>query len=724
MSRVFIAEDAALKRRVVVKVLPAEMVGEVSIARFQREIAVAARLQHPHIVPLLSTGETQGVPFYTMPFVDGETLRDRLARVGELPVVEAVRLLREIATALGYAHEQGVVHRDIKPENVLLSGGVALVTDFGVAKALGDASTSDRGPLTATGVSVGTPAYMSPEQVSADPNVDHRADIYAFGMLAYEMLAGQSPFAGRTAQQLLAAHVIDAPEPLQTRRPSVPPALAALVMRCLEKRPADRPQQASEIVHALDAVATPAQTMARARGSSRRSRVVLAAAALIVVAAGARRGSASVGMRTAATVVVAAAHRAVRESHRRRALRSHRANCRRPNLAAGRAGRLDRRRSVEHRIDGAARHDGGEAQRLKRLSDATHAGLLLSGTIVLRGDSLVLQGQVTDARTDKVAFPLVPATSLASDPIAAVDALGDRLLGALGGGPDIIVATRRGWRAPTYAAYQEFSAGWERFAVQGDVIGSRPFFERAIALDSTYTRAYQLLGRQYIEAREFERADSMARRIEHLPQGLSTVERLQLDYMKADLAGDIPGLLRSQQQLVARDSNPLSARLVGEAAMFMLRPDIAVPAFEFSEPAMSLLGGIAARGHTADFSESLHEAGMHDRELRLITDKRSLFPEIGCVRGRQLRAYAGLAQPTPALALADTMARAANDSSGRVLLYLETGAAEFRAHGDTRHRLAVARDGSPLDVDESSAGAVGGTPILRGCHAALERNGG
>src|SRR6185503_19532387 len=217
MSRVFVASDATLRRSIVVKVLPPELAADVSVARFQREISLAARLQHPHIVPLLGTGDAGGLPYYTMPFVDGETLRDRLTRGGELPVGEAVRLLREIATALAYAHEKGVVHRDVKPENVLLTGGIALVTDFGVAKALIASATAADGGLTSVGVSIGTPAYMSPEQVAADPNVDHRADLYALGMVAYEMLAGQAPFAGRPVQALLSAHITDKPEPLEKR---------------------------------------------------------------------------------------------------------------------------------------------------------------------------------------------------------------------------------------------------------------------------------------------------------------------------------------------------------------------------------------------------------------------------------------------------------------------------------------------------------------------------
>ena len=263
MSRVFTARETALGRPVVVKVLPPDLAAGVSTERFKREISVAARLQHPHIVPLLSAGETEGVPYFTMPFVEGESLRVRLARRGELPVSEAVRILREIASGLAYAHEHGVVHRDIKPDNVLFAGDVAMVADFGVAKALVAAGSDERsGTVTSLGTALGTPAYMAPEQATADPTTDHRADVYAFGVVAYEMLTGLPPFTGRNASQLLAAQVTEPPEPISRRRPTLPPTLAALVMRCLEKRPSDRPQTAAEIVHALDDITTPSGGMA------------------------------------------------------------------------------------------------------------------------------------------------------------------------------------------------------------------------------------------------------------------------------------------------------------------------------------------------------------------------------------------------------------------------------------------------------------------------------
>src|SRR5713226_2842544 len=260
MSRVFLAQETALKRRVVIKVLPPEMAAGVNIERFRREIALAASLQHPHIVPLLTAGSSGDLLYYVMPYVEGESLRAKLAREGELSIGEAVRVLTDVVDALSYAHAQGVVHRDIKPENVLIARKHAVVTDFGVAKAV-SASTGGAS-LTSLGVALGTPAYMAPEQAAADPHVDHRADLYALGVLGYEMLTGRPPFALATSQATLAAQVTQTPQPVTAQRPAVPTALNALVMRCLEKHPADRWQNGTELAHQLEAMATPSGGMA------------------------------------------------------------------------------------------------------------------------------------------------------------------------------------------------------------------------------------------------------------------------------------------------------------------------------------------------------------------------------------------------------------------------------------------------------------------------------
>src|SRR2546428_12104371 len=222
MSRVFVATEASLHRAVVIKLLPPEFASEVSEARFKQEIELAAHLQHPNILPLLTAGAKGDLLFYVMPFVSGESLRHRLTREGKLPVADAVRILHEMADALAYAHAEGVIHRDVKPENILLQGGHAVLTDFGVARALVESRSGGR--LTDTGLALGTPGYMSPEQAAGERHVDARADVYALAGGGYEMLAGVPPFAGAAGQAPLAAHLPATPEPPADPRAAGPPA--------------------------------------------------------------------------------------------------------------------------------------------------------------------------------------------------------------------------------------------------------------------------------------------------------------------------------------------------------------------------------------------------------------------------------------------------------------------------------------------------------------------
>jgi serine/threonine protein kinase len=250
MAVVYLAEDLKHGRKVAVKVLRPEIAGSLGADRFLREIAIAGRMSHPNIVGLLDSGEDAGTLFYVMPHVAGGSLRARLSKEGELPVADAIRILREAVDALRYAHGQGIVHRDIKPENVLFADSHPQLADFGIARAVSAAATDTR--LTGTGITVGTPAYMAPEQAAGDPNVDHRADLYAIGLLGYEMLTGAHPFGSLPPLQQIAAQVtraIDSPDRL---RPAVPARLAAIVTRCLEKRPADRWQSADELLRELD----------------------------------------------------------------------------------------------------------------------------------------------------------------------------------------------------------------------------------------------------------------------------------------------------------------------------------------------------------------------------------------------------------------------------------------------------------------------------------------
>ncbi|MGH7524939.1 MAG: protein kinase domain-containing protein [Gemmatimonadales bacterium] len=253
MSRVFVAHDITLDRRVVVKVLAPERAGELSTERFRKEALLAASLQHPHIVPILATGAVGGMPYLIMPFVDGRSLRDRLDREGRLPLRDAVRILLDVARACAYAHERGIVHRDIKPDNVLMSGDAAMITDFGVAKAVaagGRGAVESR--LTQEGFTVGSPRYMAPEQATGDPDIDHRVDIYSFGVLAFELVAGEPPFNSPSSAELLRSHLTVRPLDLRSVRADVPPAFAQLVNQCLAKRRDDRPPNAAALVTALE----------------------------------------------------------------------------------------------------------------------------------------------------------------------------------------------------------------------------------------------------------------------------------------------------------------------------------------------------------------------------------------------------------------------------------------------------------------------------------------
>lgn len=262
MSRTYLAREQALSRRVVVKVLAPELLQGLSVERFNREVLLAAQLQHPHVVPVLSAGDANGVPWFTMPYVDGDSLRERMAQ-GPMPLTEALGILRDVARALAYAHQHGVVHRDIKPDNVLLSAGSATVTDFGIAKAISASRTAaGNATLTQAGMSIGTPAYMAPEQAAGDPALDHRADLYAFGAMAYELLGGRQVFDQGTPAQVIAAHMRDVPRDLRDLRPGLPEPLAALVMQCLAKNPSERPGDAGAIARALDAVGASGATVA------------------------------------------------------------------------------------------------------------------------------------------------------------------------------------------------------------------------------------------------------------------------------------------------------------------------------------------------------------------------------------------------------------------------------------------------------------------------------
>ena len=287
MATVYLAQDLRHERSVALKVLHVELIPAHGAERFQREIRVAARLQHPHILTVLDSGElADGQLWYTMPYVDGESLRDRLRREAPLPLEEALRIAREVADGLQHAHGHGVIHRDVKPENILLAAGHALIADFGIARALADTAPQPApardGSLTQTGTVIGSPVYMSPEQASGDRALDGRVDLYALAVVLYEMLAGRPPFTGTSPHAVLAQHLLAERPGLRPARPSVPAPVEAAILKALARDPGDRFATTAEFALALEQGAT-----APPRGRlSRTAAALVALALLLAVGAG------------------------------------------------------------------------------------------------------------------------------------------------------------------------------------------------------------------------------------------------------------------------------------------------------------------------------------------------------------------------------------------------------------------------------------------------------
>jgi serine/threonine-protein kinase len=516
MSRVFLARDTALGRQVVLKVLPPGLGPEVNLDRFRREIQLAAGLNHPHIVPLLSASQTSlpdGSPvvYFVMPYIEGESLRARIGREGELPLAECLRILREVVDALSYAHARGIVHRDIKPDNVLLANRHALVTDFGVAKALTD-SASPGGSLTSLGMAVGTPAYMAPEQAAADPHVDHRADIYAVGVLAYEMLTGRPPFTGSTPQAVIAAQVTQTADPVTRYRPSAPPALVELVAHCLEKHAADRPQSAEEVLHALETVATPSGGITPVAGIAPTT-VRPAATSAPTAAPGARRPPMKwVAIGAAAVVVLALAGGAVARRGGSKGIAFDENTVAvapfdvlAPGLALWREGLVD---VLSRTLDGAGPlrtvapstviqrwHGRADAVSAADLGRATGAKLVVYGTLQGVGDSARVDATLLDASTGR-SIGEVTVREAQSHLDRLGDSLAVQLLRQAGRVTAIGVVRGSAVGARSLPALKAFLEGEQEFRrAQWD--SSRTSFERALALDSTLVPAIRRLSETY-----------------------------------------------------------------------------------------------------------------------------------------------------------------------------------------------------------------------------------
>ncbi len=518
MATVYLARDLRHRRPVALKVLHPGVGALLGPSRFRREIETAANLRHPHILPLFDSGEADGLLYYTMPYVTGESLRERLNRLdGPLPLPEALSVLREVADALAHAHRRGVVHRDIKPGNILLEDGHVVVADFGIARALrraretevpenpGPVADGPIGQLTDAGVTPGTPAYMAPEQAVGDPHTDHRADLYALGVVAYEMLAGAHPFGNRSPVAFIAAHLSESPEPLAARRPDLPAAVASLVMRLLAKDPADRPSSAEAVLHMLAGVPAKAP-----RSPLVRRRAVLAFVAVLLTL-----GSAAYLVGRRARVSANERVSEMRPSSTPSPVGAPQALAVLPFVNTGgdaqdeyfSDGLTDELAHALGRLPGlrlAGRTSSyafkGKEIPAPQIGRTLGVAALVNGTVRRSGDRMRVTAQLVNTADGTVRWDSV-FESRAGEVFAVQDKLARSIVAALapalGGRTDAAVRAERGTADPE--AYELYLKGHYYFLMRGTDNAHRAiaYFQQAIERDPGFARAYAGLVRAY-----------------------------------------------------------------------------------------------------------------------------------------------------------------------------------------------------------------------------------
>jgi tRNA A-37 threonylcarbamoyl transferase component Bud32/tetratricopeptide (TPR) repeat protein len=555
MATVFLATDLKHQRSVAIKVLKPELAYSLGSERFLREIEIAAKLQHPNILPVYDSGEAAGVLYYVMPFVEGESLRERVVRLGALPAVEAVRIAREIADALHYAHGQGIVHRDVKPANILLSQGHAVVADFGIARAINASAVG----LTQVGMAVGSPAYMSPEQALGEQNLDGRTDIFALGAILYEMLEGKAPFDGPTPQSIIAQALSDK----RRRLTKDPLGVQPVIDRALAREPTDRFASAGEMGAALDSTVTatrPVLVIGRRRAPFIIGGV-LAAAVAISALVWVQRGYRPEGDPRKSLIIFPFENRTGDAS------RDYLAEASMNLLGLATSHWQDMRVYDDERTASLLRRrddaDSGPLDFAAARSMARHArvGTLLLGDIRLEGDSLTVQAKVHDVRTgDRIAFHTV-RTLATSDPRPMFDQLAAQILGTSGAPPrerpSVLAQTTTSLES--YREYLAGTAALQRFQIDS----ATAHFQRAITLDTTFALPYLRLreaqgwGFRGSPDRRQEREWVLA--AERHSASLPWRIRSLVAFHRAYVDGDFRRARQIVQGMLARDSTDVEA---------------------------------------------------------------------------------------------------------------------------------------------------------------------
>jgi len=574
MAIVYLARDLRHSREVAVKILRPELAPSIGPERFLREIGIAAKLHHPHILPLYDSGEADGFLFYAMPYVEGDSLRRRLNREKQLPQEEALQIAREIGDALSYAHSHDVVHRDIKPENVLLEAGHALVTDFGIARAISEAGDNT---ITETGIAIGTPAYMSPEQGAGDRNVDGRSDIYSLGCVLYEMLAGQPPFVGPTAASVARQHLsVESPK-VTNLRPGVPRLVVDALTKALEKTPADRFTTASQFVDAIKESRLSQEALAAERKPLKGwviAAVAIMAAAVLIVAGTRWDASRS----SPASDVV--------PTHRDWILVAGFVGSAEPAHLAMAQGLVA---TVLDQSSVVATLPSDQIQRglvLAGRSDTSALTPPLARELAVRGAiGAVVNGQIDRAgQTYSVILRVVnandgsvvaAANGMAMDDdalIPIIDSLARSLLAPLGERHEVQAAHRPlvEVATPSFAAYRKYAEATE-FHAQRNWLAARRLAREALVLDPEFAAAFRLLGYTYFNSGQFDSARIAFGEARRRPERLTEQERLNLDaFTTYVIDGDADAALTAYDQLLALNPTLPTAQTQRAGVLFLL----------------------------------------------------------------------------------------------------------------------------------------------------------
>jgi serine/threonine protein kinase/tetratricopeptide (TPR) repeat protein len=719
-ATVYVARDVRHERLVALKVLRPELAALLGADGFVREIKLTAQLRHPHILPLYDSGEVNGALYYVTPYVTGESLRGRLAREGRLGIGQAVRIAREVGEALDYAHRQGIVHRDIKPDNILLDeDGHAIVADFGIARALERASDA---AATGTGLALGTPAYMSPEQAMGERDLDGRSDIYSLGCVLYEMLAGNPPFSGSSVQATIAMRFAGPPASVRALRAEVTPQLARVVARSLATAPERRFGSARELSHALgDRESVPAiASHSQGRAISGmpvhpRRLVLLGVAGFMLVGAVLMRVYSHRSALSSVPLRVPAVQRAAASTPDPKRVSIADFENQTGDAALDPVGRMaadwiihglvqtglvdvvDPRSAVRTAKGDSVRGDSRAAPGLQSMIDATRAGTVITGSYYRENDSLRFEAHINDSRTGKVVTTIESSKVPVTEPTRGIDPFRQRVIGSLATilDPHLREWSRTSAIAPTYPAYREFADGVDAYQ-RGDFVAAIAHLTRASTIDTSFhlaqlwsVQAYDNFVHGNLAVNASDAVDTAAMRpardslyavLQAAREELGPLDRTLLDFLLALDHFDSKAALHYGRRLAELWPDRYAFN-VAVVALRQNRPREALDLLRRAEPEHGFVGGWGSYWTTLNLAE--HELGLHQQELVDAERARPLIPDVDFWVAFKLRALAALGRTDEAMALAgglDTLPGGSLNSWWPMLDWL-TLANELNAHG-------------------------------------------